>query len=50
MDKYYALTDRSPAYVIALVLNPRFKWHYIEKKWSERQEWISDARDNVKAI
>ena len=36
IDKYYALTDRSPAYIIALILNPRFKWHYIEKKWSKR--------------
>ena len=25
MDKYYTLTDKSPAYVIALVMNPWFK-------------------------
>src|SRR6266536_5753105 len=33
MTKYYQLTDRSPAYAIALVLNPRYKWTYTEKRW-----------------
>jgi hypothetical protein len=28
---YYHLTNESPAYTIALVLNPRRKWQYINK-------------------
>src|SRR5436190_23621720 len=50
MDKYYTLTDQSPAYVIALVLNPRFKCHYIEKKWYQHPEWIAKARSDVERI
>jgi hypothetical protein len=50
MDKYYDLTDQSPAYTIALVLNPRLKWHYIEKNWSEHPEWIKNARMDVEKI
>ena len=50
MDKYYMLTDQSPAYVIALVLNPWFKWHYIEKKWSQHPEWITKARSDVEKV
>jgi hypothetical protein len=30
-DKYYRLTEESPAYTAALVLNPKRKWRYIEK-------------------
>jgi hypothetical protein len=29
LDKYYRLTDESPAYVAAIVLHPSHKWHYI---------------------
>ena len=29
MEKYYNLTDKSPAYIIALVLNPSMKWTYV---------------------
>ena len=35
MDQYYQLTDQSPAYAVALVLNPKFKWKYIDKKWNK---------------
>jgi hypothetical protein len=31
LDKYYNLTDRSVAYVAAVVLNPAYKWKYFEK-------------------
>jgi hypothetical protein len=29
-DKYYRLTEESPAYTAALVLNPKRKWRYVE--------------------
>jgi hypothetical protein len=31
LDKYYRLTDKSPAYVAAIVLYPLHKWHYIQE-------------------
>ncbi|KAH7459105.1 hypothetical protein FOMA001_g19259 [Fusarium oxysporum f. sp. matthiolae] len=33
LDKYYRLTDESPAYVAAIVLHPSHKWHYIQENW-----------------
>lgn len=32
-EKYYRLSDDSPAYAAALVLHPRLKWQYIDKHW-----------------
>jgi hypothetical protein len=33
MNKYYELSDKTPAYVAAIVLHPGRKWKYIEKNW-----------------
>jgi hypothetical protein len=46
--KYYAKTSDSPAYVAALVLNPAYKWEYIEKNWE--QTWIQGARESVAGL
>ncbi|KJZ68557.1 hypothetical protein HIM_12053 [Hirsutella minnesotensis 3608] len=35
MDKYYSLTDESPAYVAAIVLHTYHKWHYIDENWKQ---------------
>lgn len=35
LDKYYALTSDTPAYIGALVLHPAFKWQYIQEHWQE---------------
>ncbi|KAF4332994.1 ribonuclease H [Fusarium beomiforme] len=37
LDKYYRLTEESPAYVAAIVLHPSHKWHYIQENW--KKEW-----------
>jgi hypothetical protein len=42
MEKYYQLTDESPAYIAALVLDPNLKWQYIQNNWA--QAWIPRAR------
>lgn len=34
LKKYYNLTDESPAYVAAVVMDPRRKWGYFEKNWN----------------
>jgi hypothetical protein len=31
LNKYYALTDKSPAYVSAVVLDPAQKWLYFKE-------------------
>jgi hypothetical protein len=48
LAKYYGKTSDSPAYVAALVLNPAFKWEYIEKTWE--QTWIQGARESVASL
>jgi hypothetical protein len=46
--KYYDKTSDSPAYVAALVLNPAYKWEYIENNWE--QTWIPGARESVAGL
>ena len=48
LDKYYRLTDESPAYVAAIVLHPSHKWHYIEETW--RRDWIHPAKKSVQTL
>jgi hypothetical protein len=33
MEKYYNITDKSPAYITAIILNPNAKWKYIKNNW-----------------
>jgi hypothetical protein len=35
LNKYYALTDKSPAYVSAVVLDPAQKWLYFKEQWRD---------------
>jgi len=42
LDKYYQKTEETSIYIAALVLNPRYKWLYINKNWAKKQ-WISRA-------
>ena len=46
MDKYYKLSDKTPAYVAAMVLHPSRKWRWIEKHW--KAEWIPGAKAKMK--
>jgi hypothetical protein len=34
-QKYYTLTNDSPAYVAAVIMDPTKKWSYFEEQWSE---------------
>ena len=47
LDKYYALTDETPIYVAALVLNPKYKWGYINNVWA-KYSWITNAETMMK--
>lgn len=54
MEKYYILTDRTPAYSAAIILHPSRKWAWIEKQWEAKfiaptkmlvlTLWISEYR------
>jgi hypothetical protein len=51
LDKYYALSDDSPAYRAAIVINPSKKMAWFEKKWiDEHPEWITAAKEAVNAL
>ena len=42
MEKYYNMTDESPAYVAAIILDPNAKWSYIENNW--QKSWIKTSK------
>jgi hAT family C-terminal dimerisation region len=50
LDTYYALTERSSAYVAAIVLSPHRKWHYFDTAWEEHPEWIESSKSSVEGL
>lgn len=48
LDKYYRLTDESPAYVAAIVLHPSHKWHYIHEDW--KKEWVDSSKKLIETL
>src|SRR5215212_7530405 len=41
LEKYYGISDRSPAYISSVVLDPVHKWEYFEEKWNP--DWLDTA-------
>jgi hypothetical protein len=50
LDRYYNLTETSPVYVAAVVLNPQLKWSFLEQLWEHRSDWISEAHKAVEHL
>lgn len=50
LDEYYDLSDKSPVYIVAVILDPRLKLQYIENRWSTRPEWIEAAQRKVRTM
>jgi hypothetical protein len=50
MKKYYEITDLSPFYVAAIVLNPAHKWRYFETHWKSNRHWIPEAKRKMKTL
>jgi hypothetical protein len=50
LNKYYELTDRSAAYVAALVVHPAYTWSYLEGIWRFKPAWISSAKTRVSTL
>ncbi|KAF1732496.1 hypothetical protein CRV24_006384 [Beauveria bassiana] len=47
---YYELTEDSPVYSAATVLNPSLKWAYMERTWREKEEWVERAKARVEQL
>ncbi|EFZ03319.1 Ribonuclease H-like protein [Metarhizium robertsii ARSEF 23] len=50
LDAYYTLTERSSAYVAAIVLSPHRKWHYFDVAWEGHPEWIDSSKTAVERL
>jgi hypothetical protein len=47
IEKYYILTDKSPAYIAAVVLNPLHTWTFFELSWRIKPEWVEEAKAKI---
>ena len=50
LNKYYSLTDRSPIYVVSIILHPCIKMRYFQRHWTEHPEWITAAREQMETF
>jgi len=50
LDKYFSLSDDTPAYRAAILLNPFLKIAFFEKTWSSKPSWVSSARQSIKEL
>lgn len=48
LNKYYIFAKSSPPYITAVVLNPKFKSHYFEERWSEAD--VKQAREILESF
>ena len=44
INQYYEMTESSSIYIAAIVLYPRYKWSYFKANWSEKLDWIIEAK------
>ena len=50
LEKYFGLTDVTPAYRCAVALHPANKWNYFEIEWAHNKQWIANAKKAVKEV
>ena len=51
LDKYYQLSDNTPAYRAAIVIHPAKKMAWLEAKWRQHHPlWITAAKDAVYSL
>ncbi|KAM0705434.1 hypothetical protein Q7P35_008224 [Cladosporium inversicolor] len=48
LDKYYALSDATPAYRLAIFLHPCFKRRWFERHWMGKTAWLESADEVMK--
>jgi len=47
LDNYYRRSDQSPVYVLAVLLDPRMKLQYFQRRWVLHQDWIDMAETKL---
>jgi hypothetical protein len=52
VERYYKLTDKTPVYYAAIVLNPTLKVQKLREMWctEETELWVSEVEEKVKAM
>jgi hypothetical protein len=48
MEKYYRITNESPAYITGIILDPNTKWKYIENNW--KADWVPNIKDIMEKL
>ena len=47
LDKYYALSDATPAYRLAIFLHPCFKRRWYKRHWMDKASWLESADEVI---
>jgi hypothetical protein len=47
LNKYYELSDSSPAYCLAVFLHPSHKMAWFEKNWGDRHDWVKAVNQTI---
>lgn len=47
LNKYYELSDTSPAYPLSVFLHPSHKMAWFERSWGERRDWIEAVEQTI---
>ena len=50
LDKYYSITEDTPAYSATVCLYPLYKLSYFTSNWSDYPKWINSAEQQVRLL
>jgi hypothetical protein len=50
LNKYYELTDKTPAYRAAIAIHPHFKLRWFKEHWKQHPEWIPAAKKAIEEL
>ncbi|KAG7403263.1 putative AC9 transposase [Fusarium oxysporum f. sp. rapae] len=47
LNEYYEILSETPIYYTGLALHPAYRWKWFERNWTDRPEWIDEAKNMV---
>ncbi|KAG7414965.1 hypothetical protein Forpi1262_v016895 [Fusarium oxysporum f. sp. raphani] len=47
LNEYYEILSETPIYYAGLALHPAYRWKWFERNWTDRPEWIDEAKNIV---
>ena len=50
LDFYYRVSDQTPAYTAARILNPNINWRGLQKRWEGQSGWLSGAQKRFETL